>query len=330
MANGAILGQTSTVDAYTKEQTLTATTAALYGLGSDAVPDDVLAWIGKYNQHWWKRRAITFDKVEKNGSGFIFTATSTVIGFSMKYSDSVEVSEDDTGNITLAEPINTLQISNYTDETNARKLIGKYFYPVASDAQAKEVAYILPGTQADKIYSIVSSQSPKYCIACSGEYMKTVSFEKQLGDWEYVQSPSRSAYPDSGEQDGYEYQYLGIPFENAASSHVQIATGSYTGTGTYGESNPNSLTFDGKPLLVIVRKRTTGDVAIFYPFAYDSSYKLYACTDLSGTNLNPYQNTQYAKISGNTMSWYSTKSESYQFNTTTPGYNEYDYIAFLL
>ena len=42
MAYGAILGQTPTVDAYTKEQTLTAATAALYGLGSDAVPNDVL------------------------------------------------------------------------------------------------------------------------------------------------------------------------------------------------------------------------------------------------------------------------------------------------
>ena len=31
-------------------------TAALYGLGTGAVPDDVLAELGKYKQYWWRRR----------------------------------------------------------------------------------------------------------------------------------------------------------------------------------------------------------------------------------------------------------------------------------
>ena len=48
MAYGAILGQSfetsSVLDNYfTKDETLTSDTAALYGLGTDAVPDDVLA-----------------------------------------------------------------------------------------------------------------------------------------------------------------------------------------------------------------------------------------------------------------------------------------------
>ena len=33
-------------------------TAALYGLGPGAVPDDVLAELGKYKQYWWRRRSI--------------------------------------------------------------------------------------------------------------------------------------------------------------------------------------------------------------------------------------------------------------------------------
>ena len=37
-----------------------AATAALFGLGSDAVPDDVFAYLGKYAQHWWRRRKPTF------------------------------------------------------------------------------------------------------------------------------------------------------------------------------------------------------------------------------------------------------------------------------
>lgn len=53
MAFGAILGQsfeTSPVldNYFTKDETLTSSTAALFGLGADAVPDDVLAYLGKY------------------------------------------------------------------------------------------------------------------------------------------------------------------------------------------------------------------------------------------------------------------------------------------
>lgn len=53
MAYGAILGQsfeTSPVldNYFTKDETLTSSTAALFGLGADSVPDDVLAYLGKY------------------------------------------------------------------------------------------------------------------------------------------------------------------------------------------------------------------------------------------------------------------------------------------
>lgn len=38
---------------------------------------------------------------------------------------------------------------------------------------------------------------------------------------------------------------------------VRIATGSYVGTGTYGEDNPNSLTFEFEPKFLIVQRSTT-------------------------------------------------------------------------
>lgn len=47
MGYGGIFGQKTIVDAFTKEQTLTQATAALYGLGTDAVPDDVLSILSK-------------------------------------------------------------------------------------------------------------------------------------------------------------------------------------------------------------------------------------------------------------------------------------------
>lgn len=78
-----------------------------------------------------------------------------------------------------------------------------------------------------------------------------VSVSTEISDWEYVFSDSRNAYPDFGEKDGYEYQFLGVPFENAREA-PKIATGSYVGTGTSGVSSPNSLTLDFEPKLVIV------------------------------------------------------------------------------
>ncbi|WP_298020986.1 hypothetical protein, partial [uncultured Dysosmobacter sp.] len=41
----------------------------------------------------------------------------------------------------------------------------------------------------------------------------------------------------------------------AVSGAAKIQTGSYVGTGTYGESNPCSLTFDFSPKLVIIQNK---------------------------------------------------------------------------
>ena len=68
---------------------------------------------------------------------------------------------------------------------------------------------------------------------------------------DYVHSADANEYPDGENLDGYYYVYKGIPLENAVSG-PKIATGSYTGTGTYGVSNPNSLTFDFVPKFVIM------------------------------------------------------------------------------
>lgn len=38
-----------------KQTLLQDATASMFGLSDEAVPDDVYAFLGKYNQHWWKR-----------------------------------------------------------------------------------------------------------------------------------------------------------------------------------------------------------------------------------------------------------------------------------
>ena len=66
-----------------------------------------------------------------------------------------------------------------------------------------------------------------------------------------VKSDNPNAYPKSGFSGGYYYEYLGSPFENAQIA-AKIDKGSYTGTGTYGENNPCSLTFDFIPKYIAI------------------------------------------------------------------------------
>lgn len=125
-------------------------------------------------------------------------------------------------------------------------------------------------------------------------------------------------YPETGIADGYEYVYFGVPFENAVTAPA-IATGSYTGTGTYGASNPNSLTFDFEPKLVICGIATTG-------LKPDDTYWSNGFVWYFGT---PIQYTGNGKIinmrvDGNTLSWYSSNDMTSQLNYSATAYN---YIA---
>ena len=100
---------------------------------------------------------------------------------------------------------------------------------------------------------------------------------------------------------------------------AKITTGSYTGTGTYGASNPNSLTFDFEPKLVICGIATTG-------LKPDGTYWSNGFVWYFGT---PIQYTGSGKIinmrvDGNTLSWYSTNDMTSQLNYSAQAYN---YIA---
>ena len=102
---------------------------------------------------------------------------------------------------------------------------------------------------------------------------------------------------------------------------TKIQTGSYIGTGTYGENNPNTLTFNFAPKL------------LWFVAYYDSSenqvkqcggYNILS-SDALTTSMNKYEFTGsyshadygYASKSsdGKTFSWYNTAGYDQQFNT---------------
>ncbi len=90
---------------------------------------------------------------------------------------------------------------------------------------------------------------------------------------------------------------LGVP---------KVITGSYVGTGTYGKNNPNSITFDFEPKLVILQEDAT---VIMIRGTSKATY---------------YTTTSYSLTltwSGNVLSWYSTESAGRQFNTSGETYH---------
>ena len=97
-----------------------------------------------------------------------------------------------------------------------------------------------------------------------------------------------------------------------SAGNCRIVTGSYTGTGEYGSAHPNTLTFDGPPLVLMV----------------NGGWQFTALRGSTGTP-SMGANNSIANVTlswtGNAVSWYSVNS-SQQLND--PG-TTYSYIALL-
>lgn len=291
----------------TKATFLKDATAALYGLGTGAVPDDVLAELGKYKQYWWKRRT--------NGNSWhpVYGATSTVtvcasedeLMVKFRYADEIEIS--DSGVVSLKNPVEVNSpYSNYT-ELNQHKFFQTGVYP-GQDYNSN--VYYVPEGAADATRDYIDRTYHVYKTAG----VVTSEYSQSIGDWEYVQSSNRSAYPDSGTQDGYEYEYLGIPFDNAVTA-PKIETGSYVGTGTYNSASPNTLTFGFVPQLVFLF------MAPSPRFAVAANGQSVFRSDSSETSSIGYTNVKW---DGNSMSWYNSTNADEQLNKNGQTYH---YIA---
>lgn len=115
--------------------------------------------------------------------------------------------------------------------------------------------------------------------------------------------------------------------QSTADSKCKIVSGSYTGTGTYGSNNKNSLTFDGKPKLLIVSSTVSSAYGgrHTYPqliFVYGESGDI-ASLITSGSEVF---SSATVSGSGNTVSWYSADAAAQQLNVSGTKYN---YIAII-
>lgn len=295
-------------------------TAALYGLGSDAVPDEVLAFLGKYNQHWWRSTAKEIIGATYNISD---VETDVMIGMenyivTVQYSDAIDVSS---GVVSLASPITSISV-NAGDAVSLSQLDsikGKFFRTSHNNSDA-----IYQRAQTDSYVS----QNGKFIYGyASGKLVSYVPATSSVGDTNYLHSAHRNAYPDSGITSGIEYEYLGIPFENAVTA-PKIELGSYNGTGTYGENNQNSLTFKFPPKLLIIIPSSADEgicEKILGLFVYNAPHvAMYFDGGSSGGSGKSNGNVYISGWDTNTIKWYNPGHASNQLNLST---HIYYYIA---
>lgn len=113
-----------------------------------------------------------------------------------------------------------------------------------------------------------------------------------------------------------------------AESKAKIEVGSYVGTGTYGSSNPNTLTFGFEPKLVIIAEALKpGNFIWFNVFALGNEYidnRGYQYRYIIDGSTASY--LLMAKIQNLTLKWYTTGTSATvnQFNVSG---TTYYYIA---
>lgn len=99
---------------------------------------------------------------------------------------------------------------------------------------------------------------------------------------------------------------IGIPAEQII-DNVHIETGSYTGTGKYGSSNPNSLTFGFEPKIVFVYATGFAANCIMVNPVKSTPYSI------SASNSDHFI---YMTWNGNTVRWYNETYSDRQLNAT--------------
>ena len=299
------------------------TTAALFGLGTDAVPDDVLHLLSRFqsglgNEYLWKKINVAAGYYEiQTLKDSIYIIESETKLYTFKYSDSITI--DEVGNLSLTNPLTfTATYSQFRNDYGTT-LLGKY---LDTTGLAHEAGIIFIPTNASINYYNGRQ------VDIRNSYVISVGYDENRAFVGYVNSPSPDAYPPAV-SDGNTYMPLG-----QLGDKVRIATGSYTGTGTYGASNPNSLTFSFEPKLVFMFK---DKFPVYGSVSSTTSYPVYGTTigmttTYSRSLFNIYGRRSgddyylYAKKSsdGKTLSWYHEARADDQINGSGATYR---YIA---
>lgn len=315
-------------DPLNKNTLLKDATAALFGLSSDAVPDDALAVLSRFhkglgNEYVWEKST---SSVEYKYT-VVYTAYNAYTGSTnmggtvyIPYGDGFTINSNHEFVLTNRQELVFSYNGNNVTELNI--LAGKYFFQGTGNSGIQSNVNITKCPIDSTVIVDYGSFKMTNCdIYANGRavIVKTV--------YGYVNSPDPNAYPPAV-SDGYTYTALG-----QLGNKAQIATGSYTGTGTYGSANPNSLTFGFEPKLVIVwfahqpsENYGLMPASTSNGFAWENSF-IY--TKGQCRTQIYYNNTSYPNelsVVGNTFSWYTKSNDASSGQLNQSGVT-YEYFA---
>lgn len=277
-------------------------TASLFDLPSSAVPDDVLGYLGKYNQYWWRTRTLGehYEKVETTIVSMYVSPYNATYTYANTYTFDAKTGTFSLASAQTYNPFNTNDVNNL-----ATTLRNCYF------------------TYEGNIYYVGSNARCEYSGG-NGRWYNLTSITSQhfddIGNWQYIQSSNRNAYPDSGIVDNVEYEFLGRPLDNAVAA-PKIEFGSYVGTGATGAGAIN-LVFSFNPKFVII----WGEGTYISPGAVYSSSVVWGqdiCIMAEGMKTaSVYNNTTLTiNFDGNTLSYYGGSNAAYMYNKTGTVYH---------
>lgn len=284
------------------------------GLVNRAAFNERFGILNQMYRYWWKRSVVSVEYIENISDSNV---QITVAGQNddegnkfiyITYNNSIVISSS--GIVSLAAGSGTKRFSSYFSDSD-------YFPKSLSELKGKYAS--IQGSIyyfADDSTCSVSDKTLDWYFG-----LRTVTAQKvESGYSDYIFSTDRDAYPDSGIQNGYEYQYLGIPFENAREV-PKIEVGSYLGTGTFGSSSPNTLTFPFTPIIWgVFRRVSTGGVDNPVPniMLWDNNYQNMKVSVFTGVDSTT---THYITINGNSVSWYASTSSDGQLNSNIYTYH---------
>ena len=205
--------------AYTQQQILADSTKTLFGLGTDAVPNQVLKFLGQFNLHQWKRRKVTKKLVKTTVSQVASSRSDTA--FYVHYTDVAPYVTNDFSDSSVKWGSNPTYFgggaaqNTTTQMTNTLK--NCYWTPTSGNHITPESPKFYSGSSAR-----FSSTTSNSVVTVTGTDTVQLSCQITYSDWEILKSADRNKYQDSGMSnpvainDGYEcyeYVYLGNPYE---------------------------------------------------------------------------------------------------------------------
>lgn len=275
-------------------------TAALYGLGADAVPDDVLAFVGKYNEHWWKvtdtQSNVTYvTNADKNAYPTHNSKATITPSYGTKEYVYLTASSS-TDNSVYTEYSDTVIYNPISDSVEL--LNPKYLY--LGYTSATTLAEPLRGT-----FFIKRSSSNTVYYA-----EKDATINKRDNYTEIRISASPVTFSVKTAEPNVMYEYIGKPFEYLLKNNnpVQIIEGRYVGTGTIGSDNPVTIYCGFRPKLFIITGfmggrggyTTSNDLAILLPARGSNSLQMIATSNMASVSIS---------TTDDSISYWSTKTD---------------------